>query len=182
MKKTFTVCALLLAACLSLPASFAETVEPKPAADASPVLVIDTPSFLKTAIAANQFEIDSSTLAKDKSQDPAIQVAADLIIQDHTKAGAKLEALLKDDPNKPASLPSLSPKEQKMMSQLQAASGNDFETLYVDIQFQAHKEAVALFKTYAATGDDEAIMGFARETLPRLEMHLHHVKELVTSQ
>lgn len=65
-----------------------------------------------------------------------------------------------------------------MLAQLNAAEGADFDPLYVDMQAQAHMEAVALFRTYAGSGDNAAVVGFAKETLPVLEMHLKHVDML----
>lgn len=58
------------------------------------------------------------------------------------------------------------------------ASMTFFSTL-ICVQAQAHQEAVALFRTYAGTGDDQELAGFARETLPSLETHLAHVTRLV---
>lgn len=181
MKTTFNFAVLGTVAALSValaPAAFA--VEAKPAGDASPMFVVDTPSFLTTVMSSNQFEIESSTLAKEKDQDAMIVELADMIIADHTKAGENLKAVLADDPNKPA-VPeaALSPKHQKMLDQLKAAEGADFKALYLDMQSQAHMEAVALFRTYAGSGDDQKIVGFAKETLPALEKHLEHVTAIV---
>jgi putative membrane protein len=69
-----------------------------------------------------------------------------------------------------------------MLDQLQAAKGKDFDTLYLDMQVQAHLEAIALFRTYAGSGDDQTVVGFAKETLPSLETHLSHVKMVVAKQ
>lgn len=179
MRKTnalLAISAMAFATMLAIPAPQAQTIEAKPAGDASPMMVMDTPTFLKVVLSSNQFEIDSSELAKAKDQDAGIVSLADMIITDHTKAGQKLEALLADSPNKPEGEAELSPKHQKMLSQLEAVEGEEFKTLYLDIQAQAHMEAVALFRTYAGSGDDQAIVGFAKETLPALETHLQHVK------
>jgi len=167
--------ALILA---PVPSVFAQ-VEAKPAGDASPVFVVDTPSFLAQTMSSNQFEIQSSQLAKEQDQDAAIVDVADMIIADHTKAGEKLEALLADHPAKPAEPAGLSPNHQKMLDQLQAAEGAYFKALYLDMQVQAHMEAVALLRTYAGSGDDQTLVGFARETLPVLETHLAHVTAIV---
>jgi putative membrane protein len=43
-------------------------------------------------------------------------------------------------------------------------------------------EAVGLFRTYADSGDDQSLVGFAKETLPSLETHLAHVKMLIAGQ
>ena len=40
----------------------------------------------------------------------------------------------------------------------------------------------ASWNACAGSGDNQTIVGFAKETLPRLEMHLGHVKELVQLQ
>ena len=173
-----TALALVLA---PVPAVFAQ-VEAKPAGDASPVFVVDTSSFLIQTMSSNQFEIQSSELAKEKDQEVAIVEVADMIIADHTKAGETLEALLADHPARPAEPTALSPKHQKMLDQLQAAAGADFKALYLDMQVQAHMEAIALFRTYAGSGDDQTLVGFARETLPALETHLAHITAVMQGE
>jgi putative membrane protein len=60
--------------------------------------------------------------------------------------------------------------------ELQAAKGKVFDTLYLDMQAQANMEAVSLFRTYAGSGDDQSLVGFAKETLPSLETHLADVR------
>jgi putative membrane protein len=67
-----------------------------------------------------------------------------------------------------------------MISQLEAADAGAFDGLYVDLQTQAHMEAVALFRTYAGSGEDRVIVGFAKETLPVLVSHEQHVKALAS--
>jgi putative membrane protein len=133
------------------------------------------------AAGSGQFEIQSSQLAKEKAGDAKLKATADMIIADHTKASEKLKALL-DARSQPLSPAPPAPKQQKMLEQLKAASGEDFEILYLDMQDQAHMEAIGLFRTYAGSGDDQSLVGFAKETLPRLETHLGHVKELIAAQ
>lgn len=158
---------------------YAQDVNPKPASDASPVMTVDKPTFLKVVASANEFEIQSSELARQRSYDDHLREVADMIIADHRKAGAKLKGLI--EAKKEAPPPAkLVPKHQKMLDQLKSAEGKDFDLLYIDMQAQAHMEAVALFRTYAGAGDDQTLVGFARETLPRLETHLGHVKMLVS--
>ena len=62
---------------------------------------------------------------------------------------------------------------------LEASSSGDFALLYSDMQFSAHKEAVALFMTFEKGGDNATVQGFAARTLPTLAMHLMHVKAMV---
>ncbi|WP_292142361.1 DUF4142 domain-containing protein, partial [Mesorhizobium sp.] len=81
---------------------------------------------------------------------------------------------------KPAG-PALGPKEQQMLGELKSASGKAFDQKYIKMQTDAHKEAVALFSTYAKSGDDPAMKEFAKKTLPTLKMHEKHVKELAVA-
>ena len=178
--KTVLAIGTALALVLMPVASFAQAVEAKPAGDASAMFVVDTPHFLSQVMSSNQFEIQSSELAKEKDQDAEIVALADMIIADHTAAGEKLDALLADHAEKPAEPAALAPKHEKMLSQLEAAEGAEFKTLYIDMQAQAHMEAIALFRTYAGSGDNAALVGFAKETLPALETHAAHVKALAT--
>jgi putative membrane protein len=178
--KHIRVAAAMALILLATSPAVSKSVEPKPANDAAPVMVVDTPTFVKMATGSDQFEIKSSEMAKEKAGDAGLKAIADMIIADHTKATEKLEATLdsKDQPFEPAPP---SPKQQKMLEQLQAASRPDFDILYLDMQAQAHMEAIALFRTYAGSGDNQAVVGFAKETLPRLETHLAHVKEHITA-
>lgn len=162
--------------------ALAQDRKPKPAGDASAMMIIETPAFLSQTTSSNQFEIRSSELAKERSNDAGLKKLADVIIADHTKAGQKLKATLASKGTAPPTETALGPKQAKMVDQLKAASGADFDILYLDMQAQAHREAVALFRTYAGSGDDQELVGFAKETLPRLEAHLGHVKELVATR
>lgn len=169
---------LALSVALLTQPGIAQEQKPKPAGDAAPMMVIDRPTFVSVVSSSNEFEIKSSEMALQNAGSAKLKDVAKMIIADHQKADEKLKNIL-DKKGAPLSSPIvLSPKHQKMMDQLEGAKGKDFDTLYVDIQAQAHAEAVALFRTYAGSGDDQTIVGFARETLPNLETHLSHVKSL----
>ncbi|WP_313056803.1 DUF4142 domain-containing protein [Agrobacterium cavarae] len=160
----------------------AQEQKPKPAGDAAPMMVVDRPTFVSVVSSANEFEIKSSELALQNASSGDLKEAGKMIIADHQKAGEKLKGIL-DKKETPLPFPIvLSPKHQKMLDQLQAANGKDFDTLYLDMQVQAHLEAIALFRTYAGSGDDQTVVGFAKETLPSLETHLSHVKMVVAKQ
>lgn len=44
--------------------------------------------------------------------------------------------------------------------------------LYAQMQVMAHREAVAMFGTYAQAGTDPNLRTFAQQALPHLEHHL----------
>jgi len=179
--RNLSIGATMAAAFLTSTVSYAATMDAKPAGDAAPMMVVDTPTFLKVASGSNEFEIQSSNLAKEKASGADVKELANMIVMDHTKAGEKLKATL-EAKNQPFTPSPPAPKQKRMLAQLQAASGKEFDVLYLDIQAQAHMEAVALFRTYAGSGDDQSVVGFAKETLPRLETHLGHVVAIIKSQ
>jgi putative membrane protein len=168
----------LAALMLASGAAVAQKAENPDKAEA--VYKVATPDFAKTVMSSNEFEIQSSKLAEEKAAAADVKEFAKQMIADHTKAGEGLKAALEKS-NMTPEPPKLSPKHAAMVEQLKAASGEDFQMLYIDMQMQAHMEAVTLFRTYSGSGDDQNVVAFAKETLPTLEMHLMHVKELVAA-
>lgn len=150
---------------------------------AEPAMQVKTPAFVEIVTSSNQFEIRSSRLAEQKATDPALEQFAARMVADHTEAGEKLDSTLTSiGTAAPPASPELAPKHARMLSQLEAASGADFDMLYLDMQAQAHREAVSLFRTFSGSGDTPAVVAFAKATLPTLEMHKEHVKDLIAKE
>jgi putative membrane protein len=142
---------------------------------------VDTATFVKTVPGANMFEIESSKLALEKASADDVKSFAQQMITDHTKAGEDFKAALEKVETTASTKPAgqaMDAKMQGMMDELKAASGDDFQARYIQMQAEAHKEAVALFTAYANSGDDPALKEFAKATLPTLQMHEKHVKDL----
>lgn len=171
----------LSAAALMTGSALAEQMPAKDADAAVPVISVPTPDFAKTVMSSDQFEIQSSKMAESKAQSADIKSFAADMIKDHTKAESDLKAAVEKSSMTPPAAPELAPKHAATLKQLEAASGKDFEMLYIDAQAQAHMEAVALFRNYAGSGDDKNVVAFAKTTLPTLEEHMMHVKELVAA-
>jgi predicted outer membrane protein len=72
----------------------------------------------------------------------------------------------------------LDARKSAMLNQLASATGSRFDRLYGDMQRQSHREAVALFSSYAQAGQDPAMVNFARQALPHLETHLAEARRL----
>jgi putative membrane protein len=150
-----------------------ETAKTETAVEAKEVkLSKATTDFVKKAAVANQFEIDSSKLALEKSQDADIKTFAQKMVDDHTKAGEAFTAAVTEGKVDSALVPAkLDSKHQKELDKLSKADAKDFDKDYLKAQKDAHKDAVALFKSYSEKGDNEALKTFATNTLPTLEAH-----------
>lgn len=170
----------MTAGLLATSAAFAQQMPAKNADAAVPVIAVSTPDFAKTVMSSDQFELQSSKMADSKAEAADIKSYAADMIKDHTKSEKDLKAALGSDTATPAA-PELAPKHAAMLKQLEAADGKDFEMLYLDMQAQSHMEAVALFRNYAGSGDQEEVVAFAKTTLPTLEEHTMHVMELVAA-
>jgi len=158
--------------------------EPASADKAAAAFDVDKASFVKVVTSANAFEIESSKLAEQKARDADVKEFAKQMIADHTKAAGDFKAALGQGQTtasiKPSG-PGLQPREQQQLAALKSASGKDFDGKYIRMQLDAHKDAVALFSTYANSGDDPAMKEFAKKTLPVLKMHEKHAKELAVA-
>ncbi len=170
--------AAMLALALATTPLAVHAAEP-PAAEVDAMLAIDTPTFVKIVSSSNAFEIESSKLAEQKSALPDVKEFATQMIADHTKAGEDLKAALAGSGAAEPPTTALAPKHAAMLKLLQDADAASFDMLYIDMQAGAHMEAVSLFQTFAKGGDNDAVKAFATATLPTLQMHKEHVKDLV---
>jgi len=134
--------------------------------------------FVQKAAIANMFEIQSSQLARDHSQNGDVKTFAQKMIDDHTKAGDDMKAAV-NTANAGLTVPdALDQQHKDMPDKLQSAKGADFDRQYVDIQVKAHDDTVQLFQSYADSGDNSAIQQFAQNTLPTLQQHQKMVQDL----
>lgn len=133
--------------------------------------------FIHTVGIANTFEIQSSQLALQKTENADVKQFAQQMINDHTKAGSTLAGITKDD-KLPAPPTQLDSKHKKIMGSLQDKSGASFDSAYIKAQTKAHHEAVNLFSKYGRSGENPDLKQFATATLPTLQSHLQHVERL----
>jgi putative membrane protein len=135
--------------------------------------------FAATAASSNMFEIESSKLAIERSENPDVRAFAQHMIDDHTAAGEKMKAAAKSDG---VTVPdALAPGEQTKLDELKSTEGGDFDHAYVTAQAAAHDDAVALFQAFATEGDQSALGAFAAETLPTLQQHQSAAHKLADS-
>jgi len=124
------------------------------------------------------FEIQSSQLAQAKNADADTKPFAEKMVSDHQKTSSELKALVESGKVK-ATLPmSLDAEHQKMLDDLKAKNGNEFDRSYDQIQLKAHQDAVALFEAYSKTGDNPELKSWAATTLPHLKEHLSMAQKL----
>ncbi len=149
-------------------------------ADAQFFRTPDAQTFAHKVAAAGQFEIQSSQLALQKSQNDAVKQFAQRMIDDHTKLGEKLRTTLQNA-NMAVPDDKLNRVLQWKLKQLKGVDGAKFDRLFINDQIRAHKGAVRLLERYARRGGNSALKQFALDALPIIQRHLQMARDLRTS-
>jgi putative membrane protein len=164
--------ATALAACLFVagPAFAQVSLGEKTGVNALLGVTPSTADFVKEAASSDMFEIQSSRLAQQKSQDQATKTFAAQMVADHTNTSTELKPMAQ---SANVEIPSaMLPAHQKMLDKLNGLNGDEFTKQYQDDQVTAHKDAVSLFQRYSKGGDNEQLKTWAAKTVPTLEHHL----------
>lgn len=143
---------------------------------AIPALPAETAqSFVDAAAAGGLFEVQSSELALKMAKADEVKSFAQMMIKDHEMANAALEGLAKKEG---LTVPGALDKEHAAKIKTLEGAGSQFDPPYVKAQLDGHQKTVKLFQDYASQGDNEALRGFAKETLPTLKAHFQKIEEI----
>jgi putative membrane protein len=174
MKKTFAFAA---AAVMLATSAWAQSATEKTGINSAFGVAPSTQDFVTEAGQSDMFEIESSKLALEKSDD-ATKKFAQQMIDDHTKTTTELKGLVSNGTMK-ATLPTaMSDKQQGMLKDLQQKQGQDFTKQYHSDQVDGHEDAVDLFKRYGEKGEQADLKAWAAKTIPTLQHHLDMAKAL----
>lgn len=154
--------------------------------DANPTATVPTPSneagapdFVQKAAVSDLFEIESSKVAVERSQNPQIKEFARSMIDMHTKTTADLKQAVADSglamPPPPSALPD---DKAEAVADLRKADAADFDKKYMDAQVDGHQAALDLMTRYAQDGDNPVLKAAAAKTAPLVQDHLTKAKAI----
>jgi putative membrane protein len=134
--------------------------------------------YVDDASMADMFEIESSNLALKKSKNAQVQQFAKHMVEDHTKSSMMLKDILAKEniTSKPAE--KLDTEKTALLKKLQDANENEFSRVYLKMQVDAHQQALGIHQNYAAAGNNQALMAFAKDAVGVVRAHLDMVKNL----
>lgn len=137
--------------------------------------VADAEQFVGIAGVGNNFEIQSSQVALERSQNADVRAFAEMMIADHTAMGEALAEAVSA-----AGLPFAPPNDidtghAEKMDDIRTITADQFDRTYLRWQIQVHQVAVALFSGYSQNGDNEQLRQFAATGLPKVQAHLDHL-------
>ncbi|HEX8412545.1 MAG TPA: DUF4142 domain-containing protein [Sphingomicrobium sp.] len=142
---------------------------PMAGSDMTPTMAMP---FVAKAGASDQFEIQSSQIALQKSQNPDVRRYAQMLVTHHTQTTQEVTAAARAAGINPPP-PMLEPMQADMIAQLQSApAGPAFDRLYMSQQVPAHQMALDLHRTYAARGDTPQLRTVASRAVPIVQSHL----------
>lgn len=172
--------ALCIAFALGAPGyAFAQPTPASGAADSSAAITklnSEDRGFLTKAAESGYMEIAGGKLALQKSRSPQVKQFAQKMIDDHTKLGEQIQALVKKKGYETPTQPSLIQAAKLKALELR---DDGFDEAYGDeIGVDAHEDAIELFEEAAAHATDDDLKRFAADTLPRLKHHLDMARAL----
>ena len=136
-------------------------------------------AYLRAAHQSNLTEIAGGRLAQQKGASQEVKDLGARFVADHTKLDATLtdtaESLGVDLPSEP------NQEQQALAARYQAASGDDFDALFVSTQMDAHMKAMALGRTEIADGSDAQAKKVAQNAAPVVEAH-HDLLDAAASE
>lgn len=151
--------------------------QPRPEAPAR----ADDRTFMRSAAESGHAEIAAAQLVLERSDDDGVKRFAHQLIDDHTKANAKLQQLAA---RKHLTLPGQpSAMQQSKLTLLKAERGHNFDESFLRVfGVQAHRQAIQLFEGERAYGRDADAKAFAAAVLPKLREHLRIAQQQLSAR
>lgn len=137
-----------------------------------------TKTYVLNAAMTDLFEIEAGKLAQEKAGNPAIRELAKLIVEDHTKAAAKLRESVTALQLESQMPKALDKEHQHRLQALREADAAAFDRDYLSMQIKAHEAALALHQAYANTGPDEPVRVIAADAAKLVERHLATLRRI----
>jgi len=140
--------------------------------------------FVNDQLSGGMAEIQLAQLAKDHAASADVKQFAQMMIDDHTKAGDQLKQVASS--NAIPQQPQIDSKEQSLMDKLSKLNGPDFDKAYMKAMVDDHEKDVSDVKSRVdkdrpKSSDDRVTMAvnqWAADTLPTLEHHLDSAKQI----
>ena len=133
--------------------------------------------FVVRAGHVNRAEVELGQLAQTKGGSDTVRNYGTLMVTEHTKAQNDLITLAA---NKNITLPTaLDSANLALKTQLMAASGAQFDSLYMKNMVTSHQMSVNLFQNEINQGQDPDIKNYASIYLPHIQMHLSMADSIV---
>lgn len=137
-------------------------------------------AFVTEAAIGDLYEVEAGKLAEEKGSAAGVKSFGRHMVAAHTETTAKLKAAVAKSGLTIAPPSGLDARHRKMLDQLKAATGADFDQTYISQQEAAHQEALKLMQTYSNAGDDDVLKKAAAATVRVVRQHISMLAKLKT--
>lgn len=135
--------------------------------------------FVTNLAVGNMYELQAAEVAQSKSSNAQVKELASMITRDHTSAGDKLKSTAPTAAPNVAIPMQLDERRQGLIDNLNAASADDFDKVYLEQQVAAHNETLTLLNGFSDNTDAPALASLARELVQPVTMHRDRAKQLL---
>jgi putative membrane protein len=133
-------------------------------------LIQDDTKFAVAAADGSMMEVQLGKLALSNGSSKKVKSFAQMMIDDHSKAGDELNKIAA---SKNISLPAtISNKNQDSYNDLAGKKGADFDKAYTSFMLDDHKDAIDAFSKESENGKDNDLKNWATGKIPVLQHHL----------
>ncbi len=133
--------------------------------------------YTMLAASGDLFEIQTSQLLLQRSQNPQLRAHAEQMIAEHPRLSAALLAAARKGGVTPPP-PALINRHANMLNMLSAMGPDMFEITYLQMQAVAHNEALLVHTAYAAAGENPSLKAAAGTAAPVVQGHLQKARAL----
>lgn len=137
----------------------------------------DGASYVQKAGAADSWEIASSKAVLGKTQNAEVKKFAQMMIDHHTRATAKLMAAAKGGQVN-AGPPQMDAMQQSMLEDINKAGASEMDAMYIRHQQTAHNAALELHQNFAANGNNDSLKKTAGEMVGVVKSHISELQKL----
>ena len=127
----------------------------------------------------NMYELEAAKIAAAKSKNADVKALAAMITKDHTAAGEKLAAAQATAAPNVAIPTTLDERRKGLIDNLNAATPDDFDKVYLDQQVAAHNEPRTLRNGFADNTEAPALASLARELETPVTAHRDRARTLL---
>jgi putative membrane protein len=132
--------------------------------------------FMRKTAETNLSDIDMARLALQKSGNSDVRDFANMIQSDLTAALVDLSDLMKD---KGVSQPKTASADARQdVDRMAGLAGPEFDREFVNMMVADQQKAVQMFRDQIGIAMDAGVKQYAKDLLPKLEMHLEKAQRL----
>lgn len=132
--------------------------------------------YLQAIHQVNLFEVGKGELAGQKAQDQGVKDLSQQIGTDHTQLDETVQQVASQLGVELTS--ELTADQQDATDQMNSASGEEFDQLWVTSNLTGHVQAIQATQTEISQGSDSSVIELAQTALPTLQTHYDELVEL----